>query len=82
LLRLKETLPIPACTIPVLSTLKSILPAFTSEQLFATSIVTVPVLGLGKPLGPKYDLMDPFTHNAWHSDDYINICPTRFNFAK
>jgi hypothetical protein len=52
------------------------------EQLFATSIVTVPVLGLGEPLGPKYDLMDPLTHNAWHSDDYINICPTRFNFAK
>jgi hypothetical protein len=28
--QLKETLPIPACTIPVLSTLKSILPALTS----------------------------------------------------
>ena len=40
--------------IPVLSTLKSILPAFTSFTAFATSIVTVPVLGFGiKPLGPK-----------------------------
>ena len=40
--------------IPVLSTLKSILPPFTSDTAFLISIVTVPVFGLGiKPLGPK-----------------------------
>jgi hypothetical protein len=42
--QLKETLPIPACTIPVLSTLKSILPLTSATA--QTSIVTVPVLGL------------------------------------
>ena len=37
-----------------LSNLYSILPALISLMAFATSIVTVPALGLGiKPLGPK-----------------------------
>jgi len=39
---------------PNLSTLKSILPAFTSRTAFPTSRVTVPDLGFGiKPLGPN-----------------------------
>ena len=51
---LKETLPTDAWIIPVLSTLKSILPALISVTAFAMSIVTVPVFGFGiKPLGPK-----------------------------
>ena len=40
--------------IPALSTLKSILPDFTSLTALATSIVTVPLLGLGiNPRGPR-----------------------------
>ena len=50
----KETFPTEACTIPFLSTLKSILPCFTSLTAFPISLVTVPLLGLGiKPLGPN-----------------------------
>src|SRR5690606_10248539 len=51
---LKETLPMLAWIIPNLSTLKSILPAFTSFTAFPTSRVTVPDLGFGiRPLGPN-----------------------------
>ncbi|MNE25308.1 hypothetical protein D3C80_1186330 [compost metagenome] len=40
--------------LPNLSTLKSILPAFTSSTALPTSIVTVPVFGFGiKPRGPR-----------------------------
>ena len=50
----KDAFPIDACTIPVLSTLKSILPPLTSLTAFLMSIVTVPVFGLGiKPRGPN-----------------------------
>ncbi|MND94948.1 hypothetical protein D3C80_871860 [compost metagenome] len=49
-----DALPIEVWMIPVLSTLKSILPPFTSVTALPTSVVTVPVLGLGiKFLGPK-----------------------------
>ena len=49
-----ETFPTEACTIPVLSTLKSILPPLISLIAFPISIVTGPVLGFGiRPLGPK-----------------------------
>src|SRR5215213_882175 len=50
----KETLPIEAWMIPALSTLNAILPPFTSFTAPATSLVTVPVLGLGIRLrGPR-----------------------------
>ncbi|MBA7687693.1 hypothetical protein ES703_96159 [subsurface metagenome] len=50
----KDTLPIEACIIPVLSTLNSIFPAFNSVTALATSKVTVPSFALGIiPLGPK-----------------------------
>src|SRR5829696_8849091 len=49
-----DTLPIEAWMIPALSTLKAILPPFTSFTAAATSFVTVPVFGLGIRLrGPK-----------------------------
>src|SRR5260370_40722617 len=50
----KLTFPTGAWMIPVLSTRNSTLPALTSLTAFATSIVTVPVLGLGmRPRGPR-----------------------------
>src|SRR5919112_6731754 len=50
----KETRPIEAWMIPALSTLNAILPPLTSLTAAATSLVTVPVLGLGIRLrGPK-----------------------------
>jgi fumarate hydratase class II len=49
-----DTFPTDACMIPVLSTLKSILPALTSVTAFPTSVVTVPLFGFGiKFLGPN-----------------------------
>src|SRR5688572_28061362 len=50
----KEALPTLTWMIPVLSILKSILPAFTSFTALPTSSVTVPDLGLGiRPRGPN-----------------------------
>src|SRR5205085_5537620 len=50
----KLTRPIDAWMIPALSTLKAILPPFTSLTAAATSFVTVPVFGLGIRLrGPS-----------------------------
>src|SRR5579875_2484510 len=50
----KDTLPTGQWTIPVLSTRNSTLQALTSLTAFATSMVTVPVFGLGiKPRGPR-----------------------------
>src|SRR5215470_2102356 len=50
----KLILPTGAWMIPVLSTRNSTLPALTSLTAFATSTVTVPVLGLGiSPRGPR-----------------------------
>src|SRR5678815_3307007 len=50
----KDTRPIDAWMIPALSTLNAILPPFTSLTAAATSLVTVPVFGLGIRLrGPR-----------------------------
>src|SRR6267378_3275492 len=49
-----DFLPIGACTMPLLSTRNSILPAFSSFTAFVTSIVTVPAFGFGiSPRGPR-----------------------------
>ena len=49
-----ETLPTGACTMPVLSTRNSTLPALISVTACATFGVTVPVLGFGiRPRGPR-----------------------------
>jgi hypothetical protein len=49
-----DTFPTLVWMIPVLSTLKSILPAFTSVTALPTSAVTVPDLGFGiSPRGPR-----------------------------
>src|SRR4029453_17654819 len=49
-----EILPIGACTIPVLSTRNSTLPALISLTALAMSTVTVPVFGFGiRPRGPS-----------------------------
>src|SRR5439155_2298660 len=49
-----DFLPAAACTMPLLSTRNSILPAFNSLTARATSIVTVPAFGLGmRPRGPS-----------------------------
>ena len=50
----KDTLPTGACTIPLLSTRYSTLPALISFTALPTSKVTVPVLGFGmRPRGPR-----------------------------
>ena len=50
----KLTFPSPACTIPFESTRYSSLPPLDSLIALATSLVTVPLLGLGiSPLGPN-----------------------------
>src|SRR5205809_643696 len=49
-----DFLPVGACTMPLLSTRNSIFPAFSSLTARATSMVTVPALGLGmSPRGPN-----------------------------
>src|SRR5271165_3725311 len=49
-----ETLPTGQWMMPVLSTRNSTLPALTSWTALTTSMVTVPVLGLGmRPRGPN-----------------------------
>src|ERR1039458_1306481 len=49
-----EIFPTGQCTSAVLSVRNSTLPAFTSCTALATSIVTVPVFGLGiRPFGPR-----------------------------
>ena len=56
----KETLPKGTCTMAVLSTRYSTLPALMSAMALATSGVTVPLLGFGmRPLGPRTRPMRP-----------------------
>ena len=59
-----------------LSTLKSILPAFTSVTAFPTSMVTVPDLGLGmRPRGPD-SAQHHLAHDLGSGNDYVHIGPS------
>src|SRR6266496_4404465 len=73
---LNDFFPTAACTIPLLSTRNSIFPPFNSLPARATSIVTVPALGLGiRPRGPSTFPRGPSWPMTSGRHDHIGVEP-------
>ena len=79
----KDTFPIGACTLPVLSTRNSILPALISLTARPISNVTVPAFGVGiKPRGPDAAEGTNLSHEVGRSDTDVEVEPSALDLLE